>query len=221
MIAAIHQPDYIPWMGYFYKISRADLFIFLDDAQYSSTGMHDWNYIKTPQGRLRLRVPVRQNFGDPINRVVTQDNLRWKKKHLKAIELNYSHAPFYGQIFPEFERMLLRKYESLALMNEDLIRYICGGFGFKTKFAVSSEMGISSVKENRVIDLCAAVGADTYYSGNGARSYQQPSHFERKGIKLLYSDFNPLPYSQRWEGFLPSLSAIDYVFNCGFRWPYG
>jgi hypothetical protein len=220
MITAIHQPDYLPWMGYFYKIYKSDRFVFLDDAQYSNNGMHNWNDIKTPQGRLRLKIPVKQNLGDKISDVVTKDDLGWKRKHLRAIEMNYSRAPYFKTIFPKFKELLLNQYDNLAEMNEAIIHFFCEEFSFKTDFVCSFDMGLASVKEERVIDICAALGATIYFSGNGASSYQDASHFAERGIKLVYSDFSPVEYRQLWNGFIPGLSALDYVLNCGFTWPF-
>ena len=92
MKISIHQPDYISYLGYFYKISKSDIFVFLDDAQFSNDNMHHWNRIKTPQGECRLKIPVEQHLGDPINRVRTKDELKWKQKHLKTLEMNYTKS---------------------------------------------------------------------------------------------------------------------------------
>ena len=92
MVVAIHQPDYISWLGYFYKMSRSDVFVFLDDCQFSNDNMHHWNRLKTPQGSCRVKIPVEQHLGDPINRVRTRDELGWKEKHLRTVEMNYSRA---------------------------------------------------------------------------------------------------------------------------------
>jgi hypothetical protein len=85
-IIAIHQPNYIPWLGYFYKIYQSDIFVFLDDVQYSNKGMHDFHYIKNPQGRFRLKIPVKVNFGDSISEVKLNNAIKWKENHLQQIE---------------------------------------------------------------------------------------------------------------------------------------
>lgn len=222
MIVSIHQPDYISYLGYFYKISQSDAFVFLDDAQFSNDNMHHWNRIKTPQGECRLKIPVEQHLGDLINQVRTKDELNWKEKHLKTIEMNYKKAPFFSELFPQFKELLTKEYLSLSELNIAINTWIIDGFGFKAKLYKSSDMDINSFREERVIDIVKKLDGDVYISGNGARAYQVDEHFVENGIKLVYTDYRPIEYKQLWKkaGFLPYMSTIDYIFNCGFDWRY-
>ena len=220
MIIAIHQPDYIPYLGYFYKLAKSDKFVYLDDAQYSNDNMHNWNKIKTPQGELRLKVPVEHHLGDALNTVRTRDELKWKEKHLKTIEMNYGKAPYFQEIFPRFKELLLQDYPNISEMNIAINTWIAESFGLKTQFFKSSEMDILTVREERVIDLCVALEGDVYISGHGASVYQEEEHFTSRGVKLVYTDYEPIEYEQLWKkaGFLANMSVLDYVFNCGFDW---
>ncbi len=220
MIVSIHQPDYIPYIGYFYKIAQSDIFVFLDDAQFSNDNMHHWNRIKTPQGECRLKIPVDYNFGDNINQVRTKDELKWKEKHLKTIEMNYAKAEEFNNIFPKFASILSEEYANLSEMNIRINKWICEGFGIKPKFLKTSEMNINTQREERVIDICLALEGKVYISGNGARAYQVDEHFSARGLTLKYTDYNPIEYKQLWKEFLPNMSIIDYIFNCGFDWDY-
>jgi hypothetical protein len=214
--AAIHQPDYVPYPGYFYKILHSDVFIFLDDAQFSTSGGHDRNLIKTPRGAYRLKIPVQQTLGDKLNAVRTKDELGWKKRHLDAVAENYRRAAFYDRAFPVYEEVLLGRYPSIAELNEALIRRFCAESGLDITFLKSSEMSIRAMREQRIYDICRAVGADTYLSGTGARAYQSEADFEASGIKLVYSPYAPREYPQLWGGFIGNLSVLDYVMNRGF-----
>lgn len=222
MIVSIHQPDYISYLGYFYKVSQSDAFVFLDDAQFSNDNMHHWNRIKTPQGESRLKIPVEQHLGDLINQVRTKDELKWKEKHLKTIEMNYKKAPFFEELYPQFKELLTKDYPSLAELNIAVNTWIINGFGFNAKLYKSSEMDINTFREERVIDIVKKLDGDVYISGNGARAYQVDEHFTEKGIKLVYTDYQPIEYRQQWKkaGFLPYMSTLDYLFNCGFDWQY-
>lgn len=222
MIVSIHQPDYIPYLGYFYKISKSDIFVFLDDCQFSNNNMHHWNRIKTPQGEHRLKIPVEQHLGTPINKVRTKDELSWKEKHLKIIQMNYSKAKYYQEIYPKFEKILLKNYSNISDMNIAINIWISRNFGFNANFLKSSEMKINTVKEKRVIDIVKLLDGDTYFSGIGAKNYEVDEHFTEEGIKLVYSDYKAVEYFQLWPkvGFLPYMSILDYLFNCGFDWQY-
>ena len=220
MKVSIHQPDYISYLGYFYKISKSDKFVFLDDAQFSNDNMHHWNRIKTPQGECRLKIPVEQHLGDKISEVRTKDELRWKEKHLKTLEMNYTKAQYFKEIFPEFREILCTTYKSLSDMNIAINTWIIKKFGFDVEIYKSSELGIESTREERVIDICSLLGGTVYISGHGAKAYQVDSHFAERGIQLVYTDYTPIEYTQLWEkvGFLPYMSVMDYVFNYGFDW---
>ena len=220
MVVSIHQPDYISYLGYFYKISRADVFIFLDNCQFSNDNMHHWNRIKTPQGACRLKIPVVQHLGDRILDVQTRDALGWKEKHLKTIQMNYARAPYFDDFYPRFRELLLTDYPNLAELNIAINTEIAERFGLGAKLLRASDLPVETVRETRVIDLVKAVGGDTYISGHGAKAYQVDAHFEAQGVKLVYTDYAPITYPQLWPsvGFLPYMSTLDYIFNCGFDW---
>lgn len=220
MIVSIHQPDYIPWLGLYYKLAHSDVFVYLDDAQYSNQADHNVNVIKTVQGGHRLKVPVEQHLGDLICNVRTKDELHWKEKHLKTLQMSYSRAPYFKTVFPEFAAIIQNHTGSIADLNMAINRYICAGFGITTPTMKSSDMEIKTVREERVIDICLSVGGTEYLSGNGARAYQTESHFTDRGLKLTYLDYKPITYQQLWGEFLPCMSVLDYIFNCGFNWDY-
>ncbi|MCX6238329.1 MAG: WbqC family protein [Bacteroidia bacterium] len=215
---SIHQPNYIPWLGYFYKIAQSDVFVFLDDVQFSNEGMHNWHYIKTTQGSLRLKIPVQQSLGDLINEVRTKDELNWKAKHLKAIEANYFNTKFFDTIYPFLSELLLRDYPNIAVLNSSIIVSICKSLRINTEFVFSSNLVITSKREKKVLDIVEALKGDVYYSGTGAKAYQLEENFTQRGIELRYSTFTPFEYTQQYGNFQPNISIIDFLMNCGFDW---
>jgi len=222
LIIATHQPNYIPWMGYFYKISKCDVFVFLDDIQFSKTGSHNYHRIKTPNGLQKLKIPVKHRFTDPINNVMTNDSGGWKERHLSAIEENYKEAPYFNTFFSEFKDVLLKDSGNLATLNVDIIRFFMRKFSLKTKTIFSSELGLdTSLKgEDRILNICSKLNATIYYSGRGAMAYQKEENFEKIGVKLIYDKFEPVEYNQLWGEFIANVSVIDYVMNHGFDWQY-
>lgn len=219
-VVAIHQPDYIPWLGFYYKVAHSDLFVYLDDAQFSNEAAHNYNVIKTPQGEFRLKIPVAQKLGDKINEVRTKDELKWKQKHLKTLEMNYKKAPYFAEIFPAYQEVLLKDYDNIAELNIAINQFVLDGFGIKVPFVRTSDMTISSVREERILEICKNLGATEYLSGNGARAYQKQENFEEEGLILTYLDYKPIKYQQLWKEFLPCMSVLDYIFNCGFDWEF-
>lgn len=220
MNVGIHQPDYIPWLGLFYKMYLSDVFIHLDDAQYSNEAAHNYNKIKTPQGELRLKFPVEQHLGDLISNVRPKYELKWNEKHLKTLEMNYTKAPFFKDTFPEIKELLMTQFPNVADLNITFNEFIAGKFGIKPKFIRSSELNIHTKREEKVIDLTKAVGGTRYISGNGARVYQTESHFTDRGVELTYLDYKPIVYPQFRGEFMPCMSVIDYIFNCGYDFDY-
>lgn len=220
-IVSIHQPNYIPWLGYFYKIARSDIFVFLDDAQFSNSGAHNYHNIKTPQGKLRLKIPLEYKLGDNINEVRTKDELGWKKDHLNKIRLNYKKAPYFEEIFNDFELELNKKYKNLSELNTEIVKFICAKFNFKTNYISASELNLNSSREEKVIDICNELDATIYLSGTGAKAYQVEENFINKGLTLEYSDFKPIAYKQLWNtDFLISVSIIDFLMNYGYDWDF-
>lgn len=218
MKIAIHQPDYIPYIGLFYKMWESDVFVYLDDAQFSSSNMHNWNRIKTPQGEYKLKIPVQYNFGDNINYVFTKDNLNWKDKHLKIIKMNYARAKYYKDFYYVYKELLLSSYSNLADMNITINSHIANLFGINPRFYKASEFKINSLREKRIIDICVQLGGDTYISGKGAKVYQNEKNFNNNGINLKYTNYKNIKYKQQWGKFVNNTSIIDYIFNCGFDW---
>lgn len=215
MMVTIHQPCYLPYLGIFHKIWKADVFAYLDDAQYSNGYVFEWNRIKTPQGECRLKVPLEKNFGDTLRKVLPKDFLGWQKKHLKTIEMNYKKAPYFAEFFPLLEKMLMKHYNSLADLNVTLMNLFMEWFGWKKPVYFTSDMELESRAEARVIEICQCLGADAYLSGTGGRNYQEPDHFADAGIKLVYQEWEPLEYRQQWGEFLLYLSVLDFVMNEG------
>lgn len=215
MIAAIHQPCYMPWLGMLKKASMCDVFVFMDDAQYTRGSFIESNSIKTPQGALRLRVPLDYRFGDTISQVRPKYALKWREKHLKSIRMNYARSPFFDEAYQLVSEILSIEYPSLADLNIACTEAMFEWFGIAPRTERASTFGVTTAKERRVIDICNCVGANVYVSGKGAAVYQDAGNFADEGIELVYAEYEPRPYSQRFGGFVPNLSAIDYMMNCG------
>ncbi|MBI2627886.1 MAG: WbqC family protein [Candidatus Niyogibacteria bacterium] len=215
MIASIHQPAYIPWLGYFDKIARSDIHIFLDDAEYSKNNLFNRNKIKTSQGEMWLTVPVQYKSDAPINQIKIDNSVNWREKHWKAISINYARAPYFKKYSDSFKEIYSQDWEFLSDLTVEMNKNIAGLLGIKTKFVKSSDLNVEGRKNEKLINLCLAIGADSYLSGQGAKTYMDGELFLQKNIKVQYQEFQPFVYEQLWGKFIPNLSVIDFLFNCG------
>lgn len=217
-IISIHQPNFIPWLGYFYKIHQSDIFVFLDDVQFSNQGMHNYHYIKTSQGSFRLKVPVHKKFKENINQVQINYNLNWKDKHFKTLIANYRRSPFFDEVYHDIQKLYNADYKNLAHFNREIIEFICKKMGITTKFINSSALNFHSMREQKIIDICVALNGKVYYSGTGAKSYQNEESFKERGLELRYSGFKIFSYPQLWGDFQSNVTILDYLMNCGYNW---
>jgi len=215
---AIHQPNYIPWLGYFYKIYQSEIFVFLDDVQFSNQGLHNYHFIKTPNGPVRLRIPVIQTLGDKINEVKIRNESDWHKNHLNQLYANYRRTSYFEEVYSDFSRLLTESHEYLTSLNISIIEFICKKLGITFHFIRSSELNLNSVKEAKIIDVCNARGGTIYLSGTGARAYQNEADFLKNGIQLKYSEYKIFEYHQEFPGFQSNVSVLDFLMNCGYNW---
>lgn len=223
MILASHQPDFLPYMGYFYKMSMCDTFVFSDDVLYSKKGMHNWNTIKTPGGPQKLTIPVHAHHDLNLCEITVSDIRRSLTGAAKTIEQNYRRAPHYDEglciieamsRYAEKDRLLMRDF-NIALTVSIMER-----FGIRPRILVASaDLHLGGQKDKRILRMCDETGADVYLSGRGAADYHRPHEFELHGVELRYTDYQPVEYPQLYGPFVKNLSVIDYVFNCGFTLP--
>lgn len=217
-----HQPNFLPYMGFFYKIAKSDIFVLDDDVQFSNDGWHNYNFIKVGREKHRITVPVTFAFGDRINEVKICYASKWDKKLIRTIELNYSHAPFYREGMEIVTKHIGKHYQFLSDLNIALIQEIADRFGLKTRFVIASIDVPTDLKNNeRNVYQCRKLGADVYYSGTGGKAYNDEKMYHDNGIRIVYSDYKPVVYKQQKWNFIENLSVLDYIFNCGFNLPEG
>ena len=216
MKVAIHQPQYLPWLGYFDKIRRADVFCFLDNVQYKKNEWQNRNRIKGTEGWQWLTVPVKYRFPEKINEVTVNNAVDWRKKHLRALATNYSKTPFFGEYVGVFEEAYVMAWGGLSELNIYLVEKTRELLGLKERrTVVASDLTLSDDPTDRLIDICQSVGGDTYLSGKDGASYMDLDRFRKRGIDVIFQDFNHPVYSQLYGEFVSHLSVVDLLFNCG------
>jgi hypothetical protein len=217
MILGIHQPNFLPWLGYFYKMARSDHFIFLDTVPFTKGGYTNRVKTKSAAGAKWLTVPVltKGKLGQPIMEVPCNTESNWQKKTLASLEANYRKCPHYSLYGPEIVQIISAAGENLAATNIELIQYMARQLGISTPTTRSSEMHVEGKATDLLISLCRKLNADVYLSGAGGVKYQEEEAFRADGIDVRYSDFEHPVYAQQFGEFTPGLSIVDLLFNCG------
>lgn len=220
MKVAIHQPNYLPWLGYFHKMANCDVFVIFDNVQLPNGKSYETrNLIKTVSGPKWLTVPI-TNKGDNIliRDAKITDNNRWQKKHMNCIRSSYQKAPFFNNYIKDIEIIYNKEWTNLCDLNVELIKFFKEKLGIKAELILSSEI----VKDDlggaeKIFAILAKLRADIYISGAGAGSkrYIFPEDFKNRGINLVFQEFVHPVYPQLGGGFAQNLSVIDLLFNCG------
>ena len=215
-ITAIMQPVYIPWLGYFEQILRADHFIFLDDAQYTKQNWRNRNRIRTATGWQWLTIPVsRKNLNKPIHDVKIA-NSHWKRKHLASLQHNYGKCRFYDDIRDIFEQTIMTHSPLLVDMTIPLIQNICAYLDIAVPHKKSSDIPRTLPgKQERLIQICQETGSNILYIGPAASDYIDLQYFENNGIKVQYQEYKHPSYKQAYTGFQSHMSIIDVLMNHG------
>jgi hypothetical protein len=211
------QPGYLPWLGFFDQMRRADVFVYYDDVQFDKHGWRNRNRVKAPHGPYWLTVPVRlSGFGKPLIKDVEIDRTApWVRKHVGTIKQFYRSAPYLRRYLPELEDVLGRTWERLIDLNLAVAALLCRWLGIASVMALSSRLGIEGERSERLVALCRHFGATRYLSGDAARSYLRVDLFERDGIAVEWQNYAHPTYPQQHGPFVPYLSALDLVLNCG------
>ena len=216
VLVGIHQPHYLPWLRYFEKIARCEVFIVLDTVQYTKNGWQNRNKIKTANGAALLSVPVRANLGDAIRNVRVNTSAPWRKKHLRTIQQAYAKAPYFEIHAGFLEATYAREWDWLCDLNRHMLEYFVGVLGLAARIEYASELPAEGEATERLLSLVRVVGGDRYFSGAFAlEQYLDAGLLEEAGIGLELQRWRAPVYPQLHGPFVPDLSILDLVMNCG------
>lgn len=220
-VVAIHQPNFFPWLGYFDKMVRADVFVFLDDVQHPATGSSWSNRVRMLVGgeaRWVTAPTARPPHGTVLVNEIAWAPQPWREKLIKTLTLNYGRAPYYEETMALLAPLVQNAEPLLAPYNMHAVRALAAALGIVTEFRVASSFGLASSSNERLIELTRAVGCNTYLAGNGAGGYQDDELFRRAGLGLEFQAFSHPVYRQRGTGaFQPGLSVVDALMHCGLE----
>lgn len=222
-LAAIHQPTFFPWMGYFDKIIRSDFFVVLDNVQYPKKGGSWCNRVKIMMnGKPNwVTMPIIRSYSGTknINEIRIDNSKNWNVKLIKTMEVNYGRSPYFGTAFPLVGGLLEDPGENISDLNMKIIRALCEFLEIRTThFIPASSLKASGSATDLLISIIKQTGAHAYLCGGGAAEYQEDEKFKENGINLIYQNFNHPIYPQfHSKEFVPGLSMIDLIMNCGKR----
>lgn len=215
----IHQPDFLPYLGFFHRFLHADLWVVLDSVQFlnNSKSWHNRDKIKTANGTTWLSASVQKcPQKTPIDEVLFSSN-DWKQKNLALINHNYKKSPYYDEIFPYIKKIYAFESEKMIDFNLNAIKILCSMFQTEINYIKASELNSKGQKTELLLDIAKKTASTHYLSGIGARNYLDESVFEKENIKVLWQNFKHPIYPQLFGEFIPYLSSIDLLFNCGLE----
>lgn len=213
---AIIQSNYLPWRGYFDIIANVDEFILLDIVEYTHGDWRNRNRIKTANGPAWLTVPINHHTKAAIQDVVVSNQI-WRKKHWNSFEASYRKAPYFNWVAEWLEPEILDNDAThISEINTRLIERICRAIGVKTRISHSHLYANRDGRNERLISLCQQLGATHYISGPAAKNYMDVEMFAKNGIAVEWFDYSGYPqYRQLWGDFVPDVTILDLLFNCG------
>lgn len=218
LVATAHQPAYLPWTGYFARMLEADVFVLLDHVQYEQRGWQNRNVIRAAHGALMLTVPIRSRgrLGQALIDTEIATTQRWQPAHWRSILLNYRSSAHFHSYHDIFEPVYLdTSWTRLVELNVALIEKIRSILGIHMPVVRSSDLNLTGRSTEMLGQMCATVGAATIVTGEGATDYLDVDTLARYGVTHQLSRFKHPQYPQRRRPFMPDMSILDMLFNCG------
>ena len=213
---AILQPSYLPWIGYFEQIASVDNFVFYDDVQYTKNDWRHRNKIKAQNTSLWLSVPVHYSSQELINHVKVDDTKKWRVKHIKTLKQYYGKTPYFQEVFPLLEKHITDfSTIHLSTLCIALIQDIANYLEIRTQFHLASQLQIEGDKNSRLLNICNHFNADIYYCGAASQNYLDTLLFKQHNIDVTFQEYQHPIYKQVGDNFVPYLSIVDLLFNCG------
>lgn len=220
MKLAIHQPEFMPWPGFFHKMASADLYVVLDHVQFKKGYFENRNRIVSQRKEVSFIIaPVitKGRYPQSIRDVEIDNSQAWKSGLLNKIRYYYAKAPFFNTYYDQLADTISRKdHMRLIDFNIDIIDFFRRNLDISTPMRFSSEMDVESYKGSElVMEICLLNHADIYLSGSSGKDYLHVDEFTRRNIRIEWLNYEPPVYTQVGNGFIPHMSTLDLLFNHG------
>jgi hypothetical protein len=222
MKVAIHQPHFLPWLGYLHRMAQVDLFVLLDHVQFERRNYQNRTMIRMNGVGHWLTVPVVQRSRS--ERIVDKEvdnrldgSKWWSANCFQTLRHAYREAPFFEAGAGALQALFATRRERLVDINQASLELLREAFGIRTRVAKSSELGVEGARAELILNICRALGADTLLAGmGGSRGYLDAAQFAQAGVRIEFHDWRHPEYPQCGKApFLAGLSAIDLLLNCG------
>lgn len=217
IVVSAHQPNFMPWLGFFIKMKLADKFILANDVQFSKHDYTNRVRIKTATGPQWLTVPVFTRGKGPqqIRDVRIDNSQNWQKKQIRTLQHHYKYTPFFDHYIPDLQKYLDKDWEFLLDLNMQLIEFFRHELSLKTPIHFGSDFNVPEGPTERIVKLVQKTGGTTYLAGESSRTYLNQQYFKDNHIQLKFHSFIHPEYHQIGNDFIPGLSIIDLLFNEG------
>jgi WbqC-like protein len=226
MIVAIHQPNFFPWLGYFDRMIRSDLFVLLDHVQFERRNYQNRALIRLEDESKWLTVPVVQV--SQKERIVEKmvDNPAdlsgsrwWGPNHFNTLRYAYRKAPHFERYAPRLREILESRWDKLVDLNLAALDFMRETLEIETPTVRSSVMQAEGQRSGLLLDICRRVGGTAFLGGmGGSREYLDKEAFAAAGMGVIWQDFSHPEYPQCGTApFMKGLTALDLLFNCGPR----
>lgn len=214
--AAIMQPTFLPWLGYFALMKESDIFVFLDDVQFVKRSWQCRNKIKGPNGTVMLSLSIKKNKRDLIKYIKFNES-EFERKMFKTIAGCLGNAPFFPLVDNILQEAFANSQGSLCKLNISLISAFSDVLCIETPRVLSSDLSVSpGEKSDRLLSICKVVGAKKYLSAVGSAEYLATYNpFETSEVNLDFLQFEHPVYTQQFSGFQSHLSIVDALANLG------
>lgn len=220
-LVVVHQPDFMPYLGFFQRLVQADIYIVMDNVQYvrGSRTQTSRDKIKTANGEKWINVGIQKpTYKCRIDEVLLSKEEQWRERSLNLIRENYRKADYFNEVYPYIEKLYALECDRMIDFNMASIHMLIELFRINDiEIKYAGELSVAGKSNELIINLVKAVGCNRYLSGVGAKDYYIPELYEEAGIEVVWQKFEHPVYKQQYDGFIPYLSSIDLLFNCGIE----
>lgn len=216
MIVTIHQPEHMPWPGFFHKMAHVDLYVLLDTVQFTKNNWQNRNRFIDRDGQVFwLTVPIvlRGHTSTSIKDIRISPTQEWQRKYWGRLYDSYLRHPFFDAYADEVRNAVMQEYEYLVDVNYCFIEFFRKHLGIGTQMIKASALSVTGKRSELLANICKELGATTYLSGPSGRHYLAMDFFVRAGINVQYHEFEPPVYPA--THYEPFLSTFDILMNLG------